>query len=230
VTANTEEETQVDAEGSNVGTSLAADPEDTEVTIIVELDELALVDGSDTELTLDGRNQRGTLEERTGEGFESASELSLAARQLVVEADDGNVLLSSTLLRLDETSGAVNADNQASSDLGIEGTAVASLFASKNALDPGDDLVTGRVRGLVEINDTRADVGLEVALERRAAIGDGGKVTSSNQQFVVVLEEQRPRARVNGRCHGLRLDGVLILLLPLLHDGDFLGHDCVGGS
>lgn len=130
VAADSEEETQVDAEGSNVGAGLAADPEDTEVTVIVELNELAFMDGSDTELALDGGDQGRTLEERTGEGFERASELGLAAGQLVVKADDGDVFLSSTLLRLNETGGAVDANNQASGDLGIEGAAVASLFAS----------------------------------------------------------------------------------------------------
>lgn len=40
--------------------------------------------------------------------------------------------------------------------------------------------------------------------------------------LLVVLEEERPRARVNRRCHGLRLDGVVIILLPLEYD--FLGH------
>jgi hypothetical protein len=130
VATDTEEETQVNTECSDVGTSLTADPEDTEVTIVVELDELALVDGSDTELTLDGRDQRRTLEERTGEGLESAGELSLATGQLVVEADDSHILLSGTLLRLDKTSGAVNADNQATGNLGIEGTAVTSLLTS----------------------------------------------------------------------------------------------------
>lgn len=101
VAADTEEETQVDAEGSDVGTSLTADPEDTKVSVIVELDELGLVDGSDTELTLDGRDQRRTLEQSAGEGLESAGKLSLAAGEFVVEADDSHVLLTGTLLGLD---------------------------------------------------------------------------------------------------------------------------------
>jgi hypothetical protein len=130
VATDTEKETQVNTEGSNISTSLAADPEDTEVSVVVELDELALVNGSDTKLTLDGRDQRGALEERTGKGLESAGELGLAAGQLVVKADDSHILLSGTLLGLDETSGTVNANDQAASDLGIEGTTVSSLFAS----------------------------------------------------------------------------------------------------
>jgi hypothetical protein len=130
VSTDTEKETQVHAKSSDIGTSLAADPEDTKVAVIVKLDELALVDCSDTQLTLDGRDQGGALEQSTGEGLEGAGELSLAAGQLVVEANDADVLLSSALLGLDETSRAVNADDQASSDLGIEGAAVASLFSS----------------------------------------------------------------------------------------------------
>lgn len=130
VAADTEEETQVDAQGTDVGTGLAADPEDTQVAVVVELDELALVDGSDTELALDGGDQGRALEEGTGQGLEGAGELGLAAGELVVKADDGNVLLTGTLLGLDEAGGAVDADNQAAGNLGIEGTTVTSLFAS----------------------------------------------------------------------------------------------------
>lgn len=36
-------------------------------TYIVELDELALVNGTDTQLTLDGRDQRRALEEGTSQ-------------------------------------------------------------------------------------------------------------------------------------------------------------------
>lgn len=128
VSTDTKEKTQVHAKSTDIGTSLTADPEDTEVALIVKLDELALVDSSDTELTLDGRDQRRTLEQSTSEGLESASELSLTARQLVVEANDADVFLSGTLLGLDETSSTVNADNQTSSDLGIKSTTVASLL------------------------------------------------------------------------------------------------------
>jgi hypothetical protein len=69
VGADTEEETQVDTEGTDVGTGLARDPEDAEVAVVVELDELGLVNGTDTELTLDGRDQGRTLEQSTGEGW-----------------------------------------------------------------------------------------------------------------------------------------------------------------
>lgn len=55
------------------------------------------------------------------------------------------------------------------------------FFVPKNALDPSDDLVRGRVGGLIEVDDTRADVLLEVALQRRAAIGDGSEVASANE-------------------------------------------------
>lgn len=128
VAADTQQQTQVDAEGTDVGTSLAADPEDTEVAVVVKLDELALVDGSDTELALDGGDQGRALEQGTGESLERAGELGLAAGQLVVQANDGHILLTSSLLGLDKPGSTVNADNQASGDLGIKGTAVTSLL------------------------------------------------------------------------------------------------------
>lgn len=128
VGTDTEQKTQVNAQSTDVGTSLAADPEDTKLPLIVELVELALVDGTNTELALDGGDERGTLEERTSKSLEGARKLSLAARQLVVETDDAAVLLTSALLRLDETGRAVNADDQASSDLGIEGSRVTGLL------------------------------------------------------------------------------------------------------
>ena len=125
---DTEQKTQVNAKSTDVGTSLAADPEDTKLPLVVELVELALVDGTDTELTLDGGDERGTLEESTSEGLESARELGLAAGQLVVETDDADVLLTGALLRLDETGSAVNADDQTSSDLGVKSSRVTGLL------------------------------------------------------------------------------------------------------
>jgi hypothetical protein len=57
------------------------------------------------------------------------------------------------------------------------------------------------------------------------------KNTSQRRQFirrltlVVVLEEERPLAGVEGRSGRLGLDGVLVLLCyRLLDDRDFLGH------
>lgn len=98
------------------------------MSFVVEFVELAFVDGTDTELTLDGGDERRTLEECTGECFESASELSFAAGELVVEADNADVFFTSTLLGLDETSSAVETDDQTASDFGVESTTVASLF------------------------------------------------------------------------------------------------------
>lgn len=109
--AHAEEQTQVHAEGTDIGAGLAGHPKDAEVAVVVELDQLALVDRADTQLALDGRNEGRALEESTGEGLESLGESGLAAGDGVVEADNGNVLLTGTLLGLDEAGGAVNADN-----------------------------------------------------------------------------------------------------------------------
>lgn len=59
----------------------------------------------------------------------------------IVEAKDANVLLTSTLLGLDQTSGTVDTDDQTSSNLGIESTTVTSLFDTKDTTNPSDDFV-----------------------------------------------------------------------------------------
>lgn len=183
VSTNTEQKTQVHAECTDIGSSLTADPEDTEVAVVVELDQLALVNGTDTQLTLDGGDQRRALEEGTGQGLEGTGELGLAARQLVVESNDGDILLSGTLLGLDQAGGTVDTDNQTTSDLGVKGSRVTGLLNTEDSLDPSDNFVTGGVRGLVQVDDTGANVRLEVAVHGRAAMVNGGEVTSSDEHW-----------------------------------------------
>jgi hypothetical protein len=65
VGTNTEEEASVDAKGTNVRSRLARDAEDAKPAIIVELEELDVVDSSDAELALDGRDEGRPLEEGT---------------------------------------------------------------------------------------------------------------------------------------------------------------------
>lgn len=127
VSTDSQQQTQVHAEGTDVSTSLTADPEDTEMAVVVELQQLNLVDGSDTELTLDSGDQRGSLEQRSGEGLERAQNL-LFRLNLVVETDDTHVLLSGTLLGLYQPSRTVDTDDQTSGDLGVEGSTVSSLL------------------------------------------------------------------------------------------------------
>lgn len=267
VGAHAEQQTQVHAERPDVGAGLARHPEDAEVAVVVELDQLALVNGADTELALDGRDEGRALEEGTGEGLEGLGKGSLAAGNLVVEADDGHVLLTGTLLGLDEAGGAVNADNwfwlakpprkdhftqsgprtQAAGDLGIEGTGVTSLLHTakpvsavililhpdvhvpKHPLHPSNNLVRRGVRRLVEVDDTAGDVGLDVPLVGRRAIGDGGEVAGPDKHLVVVLEQQRPVARVERRHRVLRLDHVLLVAIvpPFLHQRSRVRH-CEG--
>ena len=43
--------------------------------------------------------------------------------------------------------------------------------------------MTGRVRGLIEIYDTGADVRFEVSFKRGAAIGDGCEMTGADEYY-----------------------------------------------
>jgi hypothetical protein len=69
----------VHAKSSDIGTGLAADPEYTEMSVIVELVELVLMDGSDTQLSLDGGDKRRSLEQSTRQCFQCPSKLRFTA-------------------------------------------------------------------------------------------------------------------------------------------------------
>jgi hypothetical protein len=149
VGADTKEHTEVDAEGTDVGTGLDVHAEDGESASLVKVEELRRVDGTDTELTLDGRDEGRALEESTSESLETADNVGLL--DLAVEAGDGDISLTGTLLGLDETRRAVKAHDQAASDLGVKGTRTTSLLNLEDTLDPADNLVARRVGGLVEV-------------------------------------------------------------------------------
>ena len=51
----------------------------------------------------------------------------------------------------------------------------------QDTLDPGNDLVTGGIGGLVEVDNAGADVRLDVTLQWRRAIGDRCEVTGSHE-------------------------------------------------
>jgi hypothetical protein len=132
-------------------------------------------------LTLNSGNERWALEESTSEGLQGAGELSLATWQLVMQANNANVLLSGTLLGLDKTSGTVNADNQAAGNLWIESSGVTSLLNTEHALDPGDDFVGRWVRWLVEVDNTGGNVGLEVSLKWCASVWNWCEMSSADE-------------------------------------------------
>lgn len=139
----------------------------------IVLDKLGLIDGSHTELTLDSADEWWALEECSSQLLQSLVQL-LAVLDCVVESDNRHILFSCILLRLDQSSSTLDANNKAASDLfgghlksqekakdqdlGIKGSAMSSLLNTKNASDPGDNLVRGWVCGLVKVDDTAAHV------------------------------------------------------------------------
>lgn len=85
--ADAQEKPHMDTESSDIGSGFTAHPENTQVAVVVELDNSAFVDGTDTKLTLNGGNQRGPLKKSTGQGFKGTRKLCLAAGELVMETD-----------------------------------------------------------------------------------------------------------------------------------------------
>ena len=88
-----------------------------------------------------------------------------------MELEDADVLFTSALLRLDQSGGSADADNKATSDLGIEGARVASLLDLENSLDPSDDFVGGGIRRLIDVEHTGFDVVLDFSLQKMGQKG-----------------------------------------------------------
>lgn len=122
----------MNTECSDISSGLAANPEDSQVTIIIEFVKLALMNGTDAELSLDGRNQRRPLEESSSQGLECPCELGLASWEFIVKTDDAYIFLSGALLRLDQTSRTVYAHDKTSGNFRIECSTVSGLFDSVN--------------------------------------------------------------------------------------------------
>ena len=181
-----EDHPQVHAQGTDVRPGLALDVEHAHVALVVKLEQLGLVDRPDAQLALHGRDERRALEEGARQLLHRREE-HLLRLDGVVEADHDHVLLTGVLLRLDQARGALHADDQAPRDLGVEGAGVARLLDAEDALDPGDDLVRGRVGRLVEVDDAGLDVVRDRALQGRASRRDGCVVARALVELVVVL-------------------------------------------
>lgn len=93
VTTYTEKETEMHAKRTDICAGLTRHPEDGQVALLIKLKEVRFVDGTNTELTLDGRDERGTLEEGTRQGLNRARKGSRFGKSRV-ETKNSNVFLS----------------------------------------------------------------------------------------------------------------------------------------
>lgn len=117
-----------------------------------------------------------------------------------MKTNHAHVFFSRGLLRLDETGGAIDADDETPSDLRVKCSRMSRLFDTEDPFDPGDDLVTGWVGGFVEVDDTGGDVIFEVASEGGGAAGDGCVVGGADVKVGIVAEEEGPFRGVEFGC------------------------------
>jgi hypothetical protein len=67
VASSSQQQTKMHAQGTNISTGFAINPKHGQVAFGIELEQLALVDGSHTQSALDGRNEWRSLEEGTSQ-------------------------------------------------------------------------------------------------------------------------------------------------------------------
>jgi hypothetical protein len=178
----------MNTQSTHVSTGLTAGPENSQVTLVVKFEKLRLVNGSHTKLSLNSRNQRRSLEQSTGKVLKCAAQFLLVLEG-IVKPDNADVLLTSTLLGLDQTGSSVNTDNQTTGNLGIESTTVTSLLNTEDTLDPSNNFVTTGIGRFVEVDDTTGDVRLDIALQGRATSRNGSVMSATHKKLVVVLQQ-----------------------------------------
>ena len=58
-----------------------------------------------------------------------------------METYDTDIFFSSRLLRFDKSSGTIDADDETSSDFGVEGSGMSCFFDTEDTFDPGNYFV-----------------------------------------------------------------------------------------
>lgn len=88
----------------------------------------------------------------------------------------------------------------------------------ENFANPGNDLVGGRICGLVEIDDSVTNIIADGPFEGGAATGNWGEMASAHIELVIIFEEQRPFGGIEW-CWSrlLRFDEKIRRLLLLHH-------------
>lgn len=160
----------MNAKGSDVGASFAVNPDDTHVSFFVVLDETQLVDCTDAELFLDGRNERWALETGSGQGVKCLLKL-LNFVKFGVQLNNSNVLLTGALLSFDQTSCVVDASDEATGNLWVKGATVTCLIDLKNFLYPCYNLVRAGVGWFVQIDNSVVFKDVNWAFSGRVAAG-----------------------------------------------------------
>lgn len=105
-----------------------------------------------------------------------------------MELDYSDVLLARRLLGLDKSRSVVEAHDEASCDLGVEGARVASLIDVEDFFNPGDNLVGRWIRRLVQVDAAVVLQHVNRTVSRGIAARQWREVGSFHVQFVVVLK------------------------------------------
>ena len=175
---------------AHVRSGLAGHPEDTHVSLLVVVKKLEFVNISDTELFLDSRDQRRTLEASASERVKCLLQF-LHFVKLRMQLYNSHVLLTSRLLGLHETRGIIDAGDQATSDFGIKSARMARLIDFEDLLDPGDDFMGAGVRRFVQVDHSILLQDVEWAFCGRKSAGQRREVGGFDVQFIEMLKRVR---------------------------------------
>jgi hypothetical protein len=105
VPAHSQQQADVNAQGSNVSSRLAGNPEHSQSLLSIELQQLRLVDSPDAEFPLHCGDLWRLLEETASKGIQHILEFYLRVNG-TVQSDDANILFTGALLRFGQPGGS----------------------------------------------------------------------------------------------------------------------------
>ena len=138
---NAQQKPQMHTQRSDICSRFTTDPKHPQIPLGIILDQPTLVDRPHTQLALDSRNQWWSLEQSPCQSLQTAFQRFDAIWEGVVESDDADVFFSGALLGFDKSGGAVDANDQAAGDFGVERAGVTCFFDSEDSFEPGYDFV-----------------------------------------------------------------------------------------
>ena len=103
---------------------------------------------------------------------------------------NSHILFTSRLLCLDQPRRIIDAHNEAARHFGVQRARMPRLIHLQYLLNPGDNLVRGRVRGLVQIDHTVVLQHVDGPVCGRVATGERREMTGLHVQLVEVLCRQ----------------------------------------
>uniref|UniRef100_A0A2P2KIV7 Uncharacterized protein n=1 Tax=Rhizophora mucronata TaxID=61149 RepID=A0A2P2KIV7_RHIMU len=147
---NPKNQSQMYTHSPHISPCLTRNPKDNQVPIWIILQQLTLINGPNSKVPFNRRNNGRPLKHCPSKCFECSCHFCYISH-FTVQSRHTNILFSGTLLRFNKASSPINANNQVTCYFRIQSATVARFLDPENPLNPGHHLVGRRICGFVQV-------------------------------------------------------------------------------